>query len=61
MAERKVDPAYTRDKHGEQLRRWAVSDAIRHLLYGDRIAAQQRITDSVLGEQARMAGIRVHQ
>lgn len=48
-----------RSRHGDQLMWWAISDAIDSLKAGDQEAAYQRLLDSVLGEQARVAGIRV--
>lgn len=44
---------------GDQLRRWAVTDAVRWLDLGEPDEALRRLTGSVLGEQARAAGIRV--
>lgn len=48
-----------REEHLAQLRRWAVTDAVSRLRAGAYHDALHRITDSVLGEQARLAGIYV--
>ncbi len=46
--------------HASQLRRWAITDAVRHLDEdNDPQRAFERILHSVLGEQARAAGIHV--
>lgn len=47
-----------REHHLMMLRRWAISDALAALENGDYAAALNRMTKSVLGEQARVAGIR---
>lgn len=44
--------------HEAMLRRWAVTDAVALLIKGDYDAALNRMVSSVLGEQARVAGIR---
>lgn len=49
----------TRDEHAAQLRRWAVTDAVSYLVLGAPNQAYDRLVESVLGEQARLAGIRV--
>ncbi len=46
-------------KHADQLRRWAITDAVRALMADDPQRAYERVLHSVLGEQARTAGIRV--
>lgn len=42
------------------LLRWAVTDTVQHLVHDDPQRAYTRILGSVLGEQARVAGIRTH-
>lgn len=48
-----------RSRHGDMLMHWAIDDAIAHLKAGSPDLAYDRLLDSVLGEQARIAGIRV--
>lgn len=45
--------------HVDQLRRWAVTDALAYIKLGSPELAYDRMCESVLGEQARVSGIRV--
>ena len=45
--------------HATQVMHWAIADSMDYLKAGMYDRARRRITDSVLGEQARCAGIRV--
>ena len=51
--------ASNRERYADELRRWCVSDTLSLLVQGLPYDATLRITLSVLGEQARAAGIRV--
>lgn len=46
--------------HGDQLRHWAVDDAVEYIVNDEPDRALRRLVDSVFGEQARVAGIRVY-
>ena len=50
---------YTRWRRATELRRWAVTDAVGYIVLGSRELAYDRLLESVLGEQAHLAGIRV--